>query len=185
MADDRLIPDGIHDISAEGFNAIADRLGTLDLTVLLVYIIDHVPASVLPHLARQFHVLGYEGWAVVTTEAQQRALLKAAFELHRYRGTPWAIETALSAVGIISEVVEWFDYEGTPGDPFHFKVIITGGGLTTERIALITSYINCFKNVRSWLDAIEFVAPAVSGPVYVAGVVVKARTVTVYPYEEA
>jgi len=55
MADDRLIPDGIHDISAEGFNAIADRLGAIDLTPLLVYIIDQVDASALPHLARQFH----------------------------------------------------------------------------------------------------------------------------------
>ncbi len=54
MADKRLIP--IKDENSLAFNELFDRFGTLDLTVLLIYLVDNVNSSALPHLAEQFHI---------------------------------------------------------------------------------------------------------------------------------
>lgn len=62
------------------------------------------PANVLPWLAWERHV---DGWEYAITEADQRALIKDSIELHRYKGTPWAVETALARIGYPgSETVE-------------------------------------------------------------------------------
>ncbi len=42
-----------------------ERLAELDLSVLLIYMIDTVNADALPILAEQFDVLGYKGWRFV------------------------------------------------------------------------------------------------------------------------
>lgn len=85
------------------FEALFELLktGTVhqDLSVLLVYYIDIVNVSVLPHLAEQFDVLGYKGWLLADTEAKKRALLKEAIQLHQKAGTPFAILRSLAAVG--------------------------------------------------------------------------------------
>ena len=96
MADKRLIPPGIKDLNTETLNELIDRLGTLDLTPLLVYIIDHVDSSALPHLAWQFHI---EGWELAQTEQEKRNLIKRAIELHRYKGTLFGIKTACTLAG--------------------------------------------------------------------------------------
>jgi len=96
MADKRLIPPGIKDLNTETLNELIDRLGTLDLTPLLVYIIDHVDSSALPHLAWQFHI---EGWELARTEQEKRNLIKKAIELHRYKGTLLGIKTACQLAG--------------------------------------------------------------------------------------
>lgn len=43
-------------------NIAAERFAQIDLTTLLVYLVDLVDASALPSLAEQFHVQGLEGW---------------------------------------------------------------------------------------------------------------------------
>lgn len=49
------------------FDQIAEeRLAEIDLTRLLIYMIDTVNADALPILAEQFDVLGYKGWRFVT-----------------------------------------------------------------------------------------------------------------------
>ena len=50
----------------------------VDLSRLLVYLIDLVQSEALPHLADQFHVLGLEGWNAALTEEARRALIKSA-----------------------------------------------------------------------------------------------------------
>jgi len=96
MADQRLIPPGIRDQNIEALNELIDRLGNLDLTSLLIYIIDHVHESALSHLAWQFHI---EGWELAQTEQDKRNLIKRAIELHRYKGTLYGIKTACEIAG--------------------------------------------------------------------------------------
>lgn len=76
-------------------NAFAD----IDLSKLLVYMIDTVDASAIPALAEQFDVLGYKGLKLADNEAEQRDIIKRAIELHRYKGTEWAIKEALLSIG--------------------------------------------------------------------------------------
>lgn len=148
MADKRLIPDGIRDANTEAFNKLIDRFSNLDLTKLLIYIINNVDASVLPHLAWQFHI---EGWELAETVAEKRALIKKAIELHRYKGTKWALLNVLKELSLKGDIKEWFEYGG---EPYHFKVEITSIAkqLTIKKVQSLYRLIDEYKNVRSWLE---------------------------------
>ncbi len=171
MADKRLMPAGIRDLSTEALNELIDRLGSLDLTPLLIYIIDNVHASALPHLAWQFHV---EGYGLTQTDAEKRSLIKKSLELHRYKGTPWAVKEAVKAVGYKDATLEErlpdvkydgaYNYAGTEdymgGVRWAlFRVLIDIGetkSLTASDIQKLVALINEYKNARSHLKDITF-----------------------------
>lgn len=152
-----------------------EAIKSIDLKPVLMYLIDTTSAESLPYLAAQFDVLGYKGWALTTTEQEQRELLKKAIELHRYKGTPWSIKEALKSVGFgvveIDESVSEahsgvYYYDGsivydTDGlyDWALFSVIVDLGetkGLTDDQITLATRIINEYKPVRSMLVGVNF-----------------------------
>lgn len=87
------------DARMEALARLIARLSALPADVPLVNLFDLVDASALASLGEQFHVMGVEGWNLASTEAARRALLKKAIELHRHKGTPWAVEEALRATG--------------------------------------------------------------------------------------
>ena len=91
---------------AAWYAVITEMFSEMDLGQLLVYVIDDVDASALPYLAEQFDVLGYKGWKLAQTESDQRELLKRAIELHRYKGTEWAIIEALKSIGFDNVVLK-------------------------------------------------------------------------------
>ena len=120
----------------------------IDFTKLLIYWLDIVDASVLPHLAEQFHVLGLEGWDYATTEQEKRDLLKQAVELHRYKGTPWAVRQGLKRINPDLDIQEWFEYGG---EPYYFK--LTGNIKITLAQAVKLFYtIEALKSLRSHLE---------------------------------
>lgn len=80
-------------------DTIKARFDAIELEALLVYLMDLVPADALPWLARQFDVLGIKGYGFTTTEQERRNLLKTAIELHRFKGTRWAIKEAVRKYG--------------------------------------------------------------------------------------
>lgn len=81
------------------YKVIKDTLADIDLGKLLIYIIDTADASLLPAFAQQFDVLGYKGFKLAQTEFDQRQIIKRAIELHKYKGTEWAIKEALKSIG--------------------------------------------------------------------------------------
>jgi P2-related tail formation protein len=81
------------------YNTITQELAQIDLNKLLVYLVDLVDPSALPYLGAQFDVLGYKGFRLATTDADMRSIIKRAIELHRYKGTEWAIKEALKSIG--------------------------------------------------------------------------------------
>lgn len=134
--------------------AIKKQMDKLAIQDVLVYIIDNVPASALPVLAAQFDVLGYKGMKLATTEQDQRNLIKRAIELHKYKGTPWAVEQALISIGFTDILL----VEHVEGHPWAtFRVIITNENviLTEQSITDIISMINEYKNTRSHLVDVQ------------------------------
>jgi len=153
----KLIPDGIDDERARRMVQLLKRWDELRLENLLVYRWDRAGEDVLRQLAWQFHVMGYEGWALATTESQRRELVRRAMALHRRKGTPWAVKHALGALGLDAETVEWFQPDSDLA-PFEFGVraVITApvseGVLVDERTSeLVSALIAEYKNVRSHL----------------------------------
>jgi phage tail P2-like protein len=71
----------------------------IDISSLLVYLVDNVDASVLPYLAEQFSLIG-DGWELASTETAQCNMIKAAVEIHQHKGTPWAIKQIFVLLGL-------------------------------------------------------------------------------------
>jgi len=188
---------------------LVERLGEIDLTPLLVYRIDSVPAAALPFLAWQFDILS-PLWQTVApiissvdaitdvdalididtlteafsltgsqqseTIAAQRTLIKTAIQLHRFRGTPWSVKTALAMLGwnnvsILEGQASWgaTTYLANEGWAV-FRVMIqiqAGESVDPEAPALAVATIDFFKPARSLLDALFFVLPVTSdvGPI--------------------
>jgi len=113
--------------------------------------IDELPEEVLDLLAWQFHIEGYE---LASTTEEKRSFIKRAIELHRHKGTKWAIKNVLQALNIHGVVKEWFEYGG---EPYKFKVElgITNKEITTQLRDKLIQLINEYKNTRSWLDEIS------------------------------
>lgn len=176
MADERTLASGIkYTEHLAVFDDIwRDRLAALDLTATLVYMVDIVPEGALIWLARQFGVMGNEGWAFTTTAEERRDLVKAAIELHRRKGTPYAVKAAIERATPIS-YADITILEGTTLTPYwtldgtvhlsgayflgadahwtEFAVIIdisgTGGPWTAALYSLLLALINEYKPVRS------------------------------------
>jgi phage tail P2-like protein len=175
MADKRLVPPGIRDERSIAMEALAARLQQIDLTPLLVLLIDQVNASALPHLAEQFGVTGFDGWLMTTNDDERRALIKKAFQLHRYKGTPWAVKEVIKACGYpdvsVGEHYPTRYYDGTwnydhtdffgsvEGQWALFRVIVELGEdkpLSAATRELLKGGVNAYKNARSWLQHLGF-----------------------------
>jgi len=113
--------------------------------------------ELLDLLAWQFHVEGYE---LAKTVEEKRNLVKNAIELHRYKGTKYAVKKVLSTLNLGGEVKEWFEYGGKPYrfklDLFFEELIKHGITLTPEVQNKLIELINSYKNERSHLEELRF-----------------------------
>lgn len=134
-------------------NIAAERFAQIDLTALLVYLVDIVDASALPSLAEQFHVQGLEGWLFASNEQEKRELIKQAIELHKYKGTVWAVRRVLEILSLPGTISEWFEYGGKA---YFFKVEIEliNQGMDENLFNNLVDLIHEYKNVRSKLEAL-------------------------------
>lgn len=183
MADIRLIPNGILDESTQALNECIEQAFSFDISPLLVNLIDNVDASTLPHLAEQFHITGNEGWLLASTEEKKRNLIKASIELHKYKGTKYAIKKVLEMLNLDGDVEEWFQYDG---EPYHFKVNIDllNREMNQETKQRLNALINEFKNTRSWLELIKvFITPPCEVP-QIAAISQFGKIIMAQPYFE-
>jgi len=116
-----LTPPSIKELQhlVDTFDASFEELKKHIIKVLIYPRIDEIEnEKLLDLLAWQLHIEGYE--QAQNTE-EKRNLIKNAIELHRYKGTPYAIKKAFQALGLDASLQEWFDYNG---DPYKFKVLV-------------------------------------------------------------
>lgn len=106
-------------LSDAGMVAVAqvhDQIDSLhsDIENLFLYNIDQLPMSFVRYLAWQYRI---EAWQDLETESAQRDAVRNAIELHRKKGTPWAVEHAVSRLGyesvILNEGSGFGTYDGT------------------------------------------------------------------------
>jgi phage tail P2-like protein len=140
------------------FDLIAKkRLEALQLDALLVYLIDTVSEEALSFLADQFDVLGYKGLRLATTTEQKREVIKRAIELHRFKGTVWAVKEALKTIGYPDAVLT--EHVGTGAGAWAtFRIEIDAGNNPVSAAAVdeLVRMIDEYKNVRSHLLDISY-----------------------------
>ena len=119
--------------------------------VLLLPRIDQIEdEELLDLLAWQFHIEGYE---LARNIEEKRKLIKKAIELHRHKGTPYAIKQVLKALGLEGRVKEWFEYGS---EPYKFKIELgtADGEITPQLRDKLLKLIEEYKNTRSHLEEI-------------------------------
>lgn len=130
----------------------------MNVSQLLLYFVDVVNPAVLPILAQEFDVLGIKGWDFATTTDAQRALIKKAIELHKYKGTPWAIEQVILQAGLTGGVLQ----ENVGSDPDTgwaiFRVVLDTSVILPDpvQVANAITLINLYKNQRSVLEGLLY-----------------------------
>lgn len=70
------------------------------------------PVAILDHLAWENSV---DVWDPDWPDDVKRAVIAISAEVHRYKGTPYAIRTALSVFDVDTEFIEWWQPEGVAG----------------------------------------------------------------------
>lgn len=76
-----------------------ETLDSVDINAMLVYLIDLVKPQLLPSLADQFSLLDEAAWALAESVDAKRDLIRNSAQLHRYKGTPWAIREVIRLLG--------------------------------------------------------------------------------------
>lgn len=161
-----LIPDSILSDETIIFDELFQRFGDIDLVKMLVYLVDYVDASVLPHLAWQFHLTDNEGWQFATTDAERRRLIKKAIPAHKIKGKVKACKYILELLGFIVVQQEWHEYNG---DPYHFKLNISGGVDVTDVATKINALIEEYKRASYILDSVNLNLNSQSTIPYIGG----------------
>lgn len=102
------------------YTALADlskRLDTLDTAQIMTTLVDLLGDEFMSLLAEKWSVNGYDGLLMADSAESKRALIKSAVELHRRKGTPWAIRAVLRKLGLgeieIDEGLKAREYEST------------------------------------------------------------------------
>ncbi len=172
-----LLPPNATDQERALDEAIA-RLGEVAVPIKDLWNPQTCPVAFLPWLA---WALSVDNWDATWPVATKRAMITESLELHRHKGTPWAVERALIVAGApAARVEEWFDYGGQPG---YFKVIvdIEGADVDAATEAKMLKAVGRFKNARSWLAQLEYNLSVSSAlPLHAVGLQ-SSEIITVYP----
>ena len=159
---------------AKTFDAfMADRIDTSAL--LLWGGIDTAKESVLDHLAYHLHVDEYDTSYPIDIK---RRMIKQSIPVHKHKGTPYAVKTAIATVYESGQLEEWWDYGGTP---YRFRVSGITDPLTgAADIRRLLTLINSAKNKRSWLDYVQFKRSTATEN-HIAMLKSTVKTIDVYP----
>lgn len=159
---------------------LTERLTGLDMTRLLIYLVDLVEDDALPYLGEQFHIMGGEGWDFAADDAARRALIKSAIELHRYKGTPWAIKQALTKLGFRNFNLTEHP-EGAHWAEFDVDIALVDRPLTEAIYPLVTQVIDMYKPVRSHLRRL-IVSVTSRASIRHASATMSGETISIFPF---
>lgn len=96
-----------------------------------------VPVQLLDHLAWELSV---DVWDPAWQEEMKRSVIAMAQEVHRFKGTPYAIKASLQALGFEPRLTEWFEIGASlmPQGSFHVDVYtplsVTSLSLTSDEL---------------------------------------------------
>ena len=107
--------------------------------------------SILDELAWHWNVDFYSPELEKTKKIE---LIKNSYYHHSRKGTSGVLESALKTVIEAMEVKEWYTYEG---NPYMFKLIVSGEMITEEKIKKVYELVNNYKNMRSTLEGFEII----------------------------
>lgn len=154
---------------------LIDLMPIVDKLTILSHL-NELSTPILDEVAWHLHVDFYDEAA---TREQKIKLILNSITWHRRKGTVGLVEEAIGELYSECEVIENWDYEG--GQPYHFKLQMTGYMMTPNIREKVLRILDFVKNKRSWLDSIEYVHDINSKGFYIGGLATSAGCVAVEP----
>lgn len=140
---------------------------------------DTCPVSFLPFLAWQFSV---DRWDPAWSVATKRAVIKAAYFIHKKKGTIGAIRRVVEPLGFLLRVTEW--WQTAPAGPrgtFRLDIGVLDTGITEEMYAELERLIDDAKPLSRHLLGLA-ISMEVRGKARIAVSAYLGDEMTVYPY---
>lgn len=84
------------------YKALADLslgLNKLENSKVMTTLVELIDDNFISLLAEKWSVTGYDGAFIADNDNSKRSLIRAAIELHRYKGTPWSIREVCRRLG--------------------------------------------------------------------------------------
>ncbi len=135
---------------------------------------DLCPVELLPWLAWAFSV---DEWDANWSEAQKRKAINDSVFIHQHKGTRAAVERALSALPVESNIIEWFE-QHPPANPYTFFIETTPSSISASLADTLIRLVNAAKNLRSHYILLSDVY--VEGNQFVGGVVMSGQEMDIF-----
>ncbi|WP_072094140.1 phage tail protein I [Trabulsiella odontotermitis] len=138
---------------------------------------DECPVPLLPYLA---WALSVDRWDKNWSEQTKRQVIKAAWKVHRLKGTIAALRHVVEPFGYLLQVIEWWQTDETPGT-FRLVIGVQDQGITEDTYHELERLIDDAKPRSRHLTGLSL-SLQTQGNINTAACCYTGETLTVYPY---
>lgn len=146
------------------------RLNDIQTAKLMPRLVELVAPEHLNLLAESRSILGADGYWLAESDQMRRRLIKGAYELHRYKGTPWAIREIVRRLGFGEvQIIEGMGNKRHDGEIMrdgryahghsdrwaHYRIIMNNV-ITNDQAALLRHTLRAFAPARCVLAALDY-----------------------------
>ena len=173
---DRLLPSGSTQLEVAAAQALA-QIGRLKGPLRELWDPQTCPLTLLPYLAWAFSV---DRWDENWTESAKRSAVRAAWFVHKHKGTVGALRRVVEPLGYLIRITEWWQTHDNPGT-FRLDVGVLETGITEEMYLELERLIADAKPCSRHLIGLS-INLDVTGDFYIAAAAYDGEELTVYPY---
>lgn len=173
---DRLLPSGSTQLEVAAAQALA-QIGRLKVPLRELWDPQTCPLTLLPYLAWAFSV---DRWDENWTESAKRSAVRAAWFVHKHKGTVGALRRVVEPLGYLIRITEWWQTHDNPGT-FQLDVGVLETGITEEMYLELERLIADAKPCSRHLIGLS-INLDVTGDFYIAAAAYDGEELTVYPY---
>ncbi|UXD24674.1 Phage tail fibers [Yersinia enterocolitica] len=173
----RLLPVGSTPLEIAAAQACA-RMADIEVPLSKLWNADTCPLALLPYLAWAWSV---DRWDEKWPEATKRSVVKAAYIVHKRKGTIGAIRRVVEPLGYLIKVIEWWKTNEAPGT-FRLDVGVLETGITEEMYQELERLIDDAKPCSRHLIGLS-INLDVNGTIPISAASYDSDEMTIYPYE--
>lgn len=146
------------------------RMSDIDAVKLMPRLVELVVPEHLELLADSRSIVGADGYWLAESDQMRRRLIKGAYELHRYKGTPWAVREIVRRLGFGEvEIIEGMGNKRHNGEITrdglfayghsdrwaHYRIVLSNP-ITNEQAGLLRRTLRAFAPARCVLAALDY-----------------------------
>ena len=156
---------------------VTTRLDRIPVDLRKLWNPDECPVDLLPYLA---WALSVDRWDKGWSEQTKRQVIKAAWLVHRHKGTISALRRVVEPFGFLLRVIEWWQSNEEPGT-FRLEIGIQEQGITEETYRELERVIDDAKPRSRHLTGLTL-SLQTQGTITAGAACYTGDTLTVYPY---